>query len=84
MADLVEIENMLVSGGAQALRDMGFRVFELRKHGDTLRIALGSREFGLILSSAETAREVVARLKPFGYRYVALDLEPIEDTWHSK
>ena len=84
MADLVELENTLVNGGAQALRNMGFKVFELRRHGDTLRIALGSREFGLILSSADIARELTARLKPFGYKYVALDLEPMEDTWHNK
>ena len=63
---------------------MSFKVFELRKHGNTLRTSLGSREFEAILSGVKTAREVAARLKPLGYKYVALDLEPLEDTWNER
>lgn len=78
---LIDIDNVLVEAGAEEMRQLGFKVFELRKHGDTLRIVLGARELESVLTP-DIGRALAARLKPLGYKYVALDLEPLEDSWN--
>lgn len=64
----------MVEQGEAALREMGFRRFRLRHHGDTARIEIAPEELGRALDAAAAA-EMVARIKPLGYTYVALDLE---------
>jgi pyridinium-3,5-biscarboxylic acid mononucleotide sulfurtransferase len=56
------------------LREMGFRQFRVRVHGELARIELGSDEFARGLD-AQTARQMAARLKAMGFAFVALDLE---------
>ncbi|HXW56669.1 MAG TPA: ATP-dependent sacrificial sulfur transferase LarE [Candidatus Cybelea sp.] len=57
-----------------ALREMGFRQFRVRVHGELARIELASDEFARGLD-APTARQIAARLKAMGFAFVALDLE---------
>jgi uncharacterized protein len=56
------------------LREMGFRQFRVRAHGDLARIELAPDELDRGLSS-EIARQIAARLKEIGFAFVALDLE---------
>ncbi|MGH9718216.1 MAG: ATP-dependent sacrificial sulfur transferase LarE [Candidatus Acidiferrales bacterium] len=57
-----------------ALREMGFRQFRVRAHGELARIELAEDELSRGLNPA-TARELAARLKPLGFAFVTLDLE---------
>ena len=56
------------------LRELGFRQFRVRAHGDLARIELApaelSRGFDAII-----AQQIAARLKSLGFAFVALDLE---------
>jgi uncharacterized protein len=56
------------------LREMGFRQFRVRAHGDLARIELAPEELDRGLNS-EIARQIAARLKEIGFAFVALDLE---------
>jgi uncharacterized protein len=64
----------MVERGEAALRELGFRRFRLRHHGDTARIEIAPEEMARALSP-EAAAEIVARIKPLGYTFVSLDLE---------
>jgi pyridinium-3,5-biscarboxylic acid mononucleotide sulfurtransferase len=57
-----------------ALRDLGFRQFRVRAHGDLARIELAQDELARGLDPA-VAREMSARLKSLGFSFVTLDLE---------
>jgi uncharacterized protein len=57
-----------------ALRDLGFRVFRVRHHGQIARIELGPDEMRRALD-AGMPEAIVTRLKALGYAYVALDLQ---------
>jgi pyridinium-3,5-biscarboxylic acid mononucleotide sulfurtransferase len=63
-----------IEGAEAALREMGFRQFRVRVHGELARIELASDEFARGLD-AQTARQIAARLKDIGFVFVALDLE---------
>ncbi len=80
---MVEIDNILIDRGAAEMRELGFKCFELRQHGPVLRVALCAREFEKVCS-VEIAQEVVGRLKALGYKFIALDLEKLEETWLQK
>jgi uncharacterized protein len=55
-----------------ALRSLGFAQLRVRPHVDTARIEVDSDD----LAVAVTRRhEIVAALRPLGYRYITLDLE---------
>jgi pyridinium-3,5-biscarboxylic acid mononucleotide sulfurtransferase len=77
---LIGIDNILVDDGSEEMRRMGFKSFELRSHGALLRVALGSRDLEKALTP-EIANELAQRMKALGYKYVALDLEPLENSW---
>jgi len=64
----------MVEQGEAALREMGFRRFRLRHHGDTARIEIAPEEMARALTP-EAAAEIVARIKPLGYTFISLDLE---------
>lgn len=56
------------------LRDLGFRQFRVRAHGDLARIELAPGELSRGFD-AGIAQQMAARLKSLGFAFVALDLE---------
>ena len=63
----------MIEQGEKYLRSLGLRDLRVRHHGDIARIEVIPSEMpGLIRE--ETRKELVARLKEIGYRYVTLDL----------
>jgi len=57
-----------------ALRELGFRQFRVRVHGELARIELAQEELARGLDPA-TAREIAAKVKAAGFAFVTLDLE---------
>jgi len=57
-----------------ALRDLGFRQFRVRHHGDLARIEIAADEMPQALDVA-ILREMGRRLREAGFLYVALDVE---------
>jgi pyridinium-3,5-biscarboxylic acid mononucleotide sulfurtransferase len=64
----------LVDAGEEALRRLGFRVFRVRHHEETVRLEFGEEDFPRALNS-DMAIRLVRLFKGLGYRYVTLDLE---------
>jgi pyridinium-3,5-biscarboxylic acid mononucleotide sulfurtransferase len=56
------------------LRDLGFKQFRVRAHGDLARIEVAPEEFPRALQP-ELAQTLAARLRPVGFTYVTLDLD---------
>jgi uncharacterized protein len=63
-----------VEKGEDAIRELGFRQFRVRYHGDLVRIEVAPDELERALT-AQTARAFTAIFKPLGFHYVTLDLE---------
>jgi len=63
-----------VDAAEQALLDLGFRQVRVRHHGDLARIEVAPAEVDRLLA-ADVRREVTARLRRLGYRYVSADLQ---------
>jgi len=63
-----------VEQGEERLRALGFRQIRLRHHGEIARVEVAPGELPRALDP-ETARRIVAALKPLGFRFVTLDLE---------
>jgi pyridinium-3,5-biscarboxylic acid mononucleotide sulfurtransferase len=63
-----------VEQGEDALRDLGFRQFRVRHHGEIVRIEIDREELPRALTSAMAA-ELVRRFKALGFKFVTLDLE---------
>lgn len=63
-----------VERGEAALRELGFRQFRVRYHGEMARIEIAREEMPRAMS-VEMAAEIAARLKAAGFAYAALDLE---------
>ena len=61
-----------VDRGEGLLRDLGFRQFRLRHHGETARIEINKDQFSLLIEKGD---EVVKKLKGCGYTYITLDLQ---------
>jgi len=57
-----------------AVRDLGFRQFRVRHHGEIARLEFGEDEFAR-LESATLRSSIVAAVKRAGFRFVAMDLE---------
>ncbi|HEY4901441.1 MAG TPA: ATP-dependent sacrificial sulfur transferase LarE [Terriglobales bacterium] len=64
----------VVEKGEDALRQMGFRQFRVRHHGDIVRIEIARDEMPRALSP-EMAVEFTRIFKALGFSYVTLDLE---------
>jgi len=64
----------VVEQGEEALRQMGFRQFRVRHHGDIVRLEIAREELPRALSS-EMAVEFTRIFKALGFSYVTLDLE---------
>jgi uncharacterized protein len=65
---------LMVEQGEEALRQMGFRQFRVRYHGDIVRIEIAREELPRALSP-EMAIEFTRIFKSLGFSYVTLDLE---------
>ncbi len=63
-----------VEKGEDALRDLGFRQFRVRHHGEVVRIEIAREEMGRAFS-AEMAAEFTRIFKNLGFKFVTLDLE---------
>jgi pyridinium-3,5-biscarboxylic acid mononucleotide sulfurtransferase len=63
-----------IEQGEAVLRELGFRQFRVRAHGELARIELAPEEIERGLDSG-LARQIAARLKEIGFAFVALDLE---------
>lgn len=63
-----------VERGEDALRNLGFRQFRVRHHGQTVRIEIAPEELPRALSP-EMAARLVPVFKQLGFTYVTLDLE---------
>jgi pyridinium-3,5-biscarboxylic acid mononucleotide sulfurtransferase len=60
--------------GEEALRELGFRQFRVRHHGDVVRIEIAREELSQALS-LERAAELTRIFKALGFKFVTLDLE---------
>jgi pyridinium-3,5-biscarboxylic acid mononucleotide sulfurtransferase len=68
-------ENLaIVEKGEDALRDLGFRQFRVRHHGDMVRIEIAREEMDHALNPAMTS-EFTRIFKALGFKFVTLDLE---------
>jgi len=64
----------VVEQGEEALRQMGFRQFRVRHHGDIVRLEIAREELPRALT-LEMAVEFTRIFKALGFSYVTLDLE---------
>ena len=64
----------MVERGEDALRELGFRQFRVRHHGDIVRIEIAPEELPRALDSAMAA-QFTHIFKALGFRFVTLDLE---------
>ena len=56
------------------LKELGFREFRVRYHGDLARIEVSPEEIDRMFETT-TRQAVVAKFKQFGFRYISLDLQ---------
>jgi len=63
-----------VERGEEALRQLGFRQFRVRHHGDIARIEVAREEMARALTP-EMAGEFTRTFKALGFKFVTLDLE---------
>lgn len=63
-----------IERGEAALREMGFRQFRVRAHGELARIELAPEELARGMDP-NIAAEIASRLKKAGFAYVTLDME---------
>jgi uncharacterized protein len=71
----VTLENIkTVERGEEAIRQLGFRQFRVRFHGQLVRIEIAKDELPAALTP-EMAQRFVEIFKPLGFHYVTIDLE---------
>jgi uncharacterized protein len=63
-----------VERGEDALRELGFRQFRVRHHGEMVRIEIAREELSRALNLEMTA-ELTRIFKALGFKFVTLDLE---------
>jgi uncharacterized protein len=64
----------VVERGEEAIREIGFRQFRVRHHGDIVRIEIAREEMERALNPA-IAAQFTAIFKGLGFKFVTLDLE---------
>lgn len=64
----------VIERGEDALRELGFRQFRVRHHGEIVRIEIARDEMPRALSE-EMAHEFTAIFKQLGFKFITLDLE---------
>ena len=57
------------------LRQLGFKQFRVRYHGEVARIEADMEGLGVFLADSVSRREIARKFKEFGFTYVTLDLE---------
>ncbi|MFI3290683.1 MAG: ATP-dependent sacrificial sulfur transferase LarE [Opitutales bacterium] len=68
-------ELSLVDAGENFLRELGFNIFRLRKHGSCARIELAQADFNKIFE-ANIKEKINTKLKELGFKFVSIDLSP--------
>jgi len=63
-----------IERGEEALRELGFRQFRVRHHGEMVRIEIAPDELSRAMTPA-MAQEFTRIFKSLGFRYVTLDVE---------
>lgn len=63
-----------IEKGEHLLRNLGFREFRVRVHGELARIEIGREEFEKVLKP-DLIDNVRTSFKAFGFKYITLDLE---------
>lgn len=63
-----------VEAGEEAIKELGFRQFRVRYHGELVRIEFAPDELARALT-VEMAGKLTAIFKPLGFHYVTIDLE---------
>ncbi len=70
----VTIERLrTVDTGEQVMRELGFREFRVRHHGELVRLEVAPEELDKALKR-EVADDLARRFRALGFRYVTLDL----------
>ncbi len=64
----------LIERGEEAMRELGFRQFRVRFHGELVRLEIAPDEMPQALN-LEMARKLTAIFKELGFLYVTLDLQ---------
>ena len=64
----------LIEHGEEKLKELGFRVYRVRYHGELVRIEFGTDELPRALS-LEMAKKLTQIFKDLGFKYVTLDLQ---------
>lgn len=64
----------MVERGEDRLRQLGFRQFRVRHHGEIVRIEIAREELPRALNT-ETAAQLTCIFKEIGFKFVTLDLE---------
>ena len=64
----------MVERAEELLREKGFRQFRVRIHGTIARIELLPEDLSRMLDE-KLRKEIVDKLKRYGFTYVSLDLE---------
>ena len=64
----------IVETGEERVKELGFRQFRVRYHGDVVRIEIAREEMERALN-IEMAERFTAIFRALGFRYVTLDLE---------
>jgi uncharacterized protein len=59
----------------QLFRDLGYKNFRVRSHGNMARIEISGDEVDKFLAKKEQWPQVVEKLKEFGFKFITLDLE---------
>ena len=69
-------ENTMLARAEQVMNEFQLKTVELFDHTPVLRVLVPESEFARALELRST---LVERLKPIGYRFIALDLETLSD-----
>ena len=71
--DITENKLNMISKSEKLLSDFGFECYRVRIHGDNLaRIEINPNDFKKL---ADYRKEIVEKMKYYGFKYVSLDLE---------
>jgi uncharacterized protein len=71
----ITLERLKKVGACEVfLKELGFREFRVRYHGDLARIEAAPGEIGRLVAT-ETRQAVVQRFKSLGFNYVSVDLQ---------
>jgi uncharacterized protein len=71
----VTVEKLkIIEQGEEVLRELGFRIFRVRHHGDIVRLEFGQDELPRAMT-VEMAERLTREFKALGFKYVTLDLE---------